>query len=315
MLTFLSALVAATIIPVGAVPAPLTSSNSLDVRQTAPGFCAGNTPTTRNTWCDLSVETDYYNVVPDTGVTREYWLEIVNGTLAPDGIPRNVISFNGTVPGPTIIADWGDTIIVHVTNPLQNNGTTIHFHGIRQNLTNPQDGVPSLTQCPLAPGQSLTYTWRATEYGSSWYHSHFSLQAWEGAYGGILINGPASANYDVDAGILSLSDWTHMTVDSLYSCDNTHCSPIFDTGLLNGTNTYGNGTNTTGSRFSMAVTEGLSYRLRLVNVAVETEFKFSIDGHTLTVISTDLVPIQPYNTDMVAINVGMSAHFTYIVPC
>jgi len=62
------------------------------------------------------------------------------------------------------------------------------------------DGVASITQCPTAPGSSTTYTWKATQYGSSWYHSHFAFQAWDGVFGPIVIQGPASANYDVDAG-------------------------------------------------------------------------------------------------------------------
>ena len=67
-------------------------------------------------------------------------------------------------------------LVVHLYNGLSNNGTSLHFHGLRQNYTNPNDGVASITQCPLAPGESITYTWRATQYGTSWYHSHFALQ-------------------------------------------------------------------------------------------------------------------------------------------
>lgn len=77
------------------------------------------------------------------------------------------------------------------------------------------DGVPSVTQCPIAPGDTQTYKWRATQYGSSWYHSHFSVQAWDGVFGGILINGPATANYDVDLGHIFLNDWSHQTADVL----------------------------------------------------------------------------------------------------
>ncbi len=42
--------------------------------------------------------------------------------------------------------------MVHLSNGLANNGTGLHFHGMRQNMTNQQDGVPSITQCPTAPG-------------------------------------------------------------------------------------------------------------------------------------------------------------------
>lgn len=56
--------------------------------------CAGNTATTRSQWCGLSVDTDYTEVVPNTGVTREYWLELTDMTLAPDGICKSEYTRN-----------------------------------------------------------------------------------------------------------------------------------------------------------------------------------------------------------------------------
>lgn len=225
-------------------------------------------------------------------MTREYWFSIVNTTCAPDGIDRICLSINGTVPGPTIIADWGDTVVVHVTNAMENNGTSIHFHGIRQNYTNLMDGVPSVTQCPIAPGSSYTYTWRATQYGSSWYHSHFYVQAWDGVFGGIQINGPATANYDVDMGTLTLGDWSHEVADIEMTKAIQTGPPTLDNGLINGTNTWTETDGTTiGSRFEMDVVAGTTYRLRLINVAADSQIKFTIDNHTLEVIATDFVPM------------------------
>jgi FtsP/CotA-like multicopper oxidase with cupredoxin domain len=225
-------------------------------------------------------------------VTREYWFSIVNTTCAPDGIDRICLSINDTIPGPTIIADWGDTVVVHVSNAMENNGTSIHFHGIRQNYTNLMDGVPSVTQCPIAPGSSYTYTWRATQYGSSWYHSHFYVQAWDGVFGGIQINGPATANYDVDMGTLTLGDWSHLVADVEMSSAIQHGPPTLDNGLINGTNTWTETNGTViGSRFEMDVVAGTTYRLRLINVAADSQIKFTIDNHTLDVIATDFVPM------------------------
>lgn len=51
---------------------------------------------------------------------------------------------------------------------MENNGSSLHFHGIRQLNTSQMDGVASVTQCPIAPGDSYTYTWKASQYGSSW---------------------------------------------------------------------------------------------------------------------------------------------------
>ncbi|CAN8101199.1 unnamed protein product [Discula destructiva] len=96
----------------------------------------------RSCWGDYDITTNYYDQVPDTGVTREYWFNVENITAAPDGIERVVLAVNGSVPGPTIIADWGDTVKVHVTNSMTNNGSTIHWHGIRQNYTNVRPGLP-----------------------------------------------------------------------------------------------------------------------------------------------------------------------------
>lgn len=218
------------------------------------------------------------------------------------------MAINGSIPGPTIIADWGDTVVVHVTNSLttSTNGTSVHFHGIRQNYTNQNDGVVSITQCPTPPGSSITYTWKALQYGSTWYHSHFGLQAWEGLFGGILINGPATADYDEDLGHLFLNDWDHQTVDELYLSAELTGPPLLDNGLINGTNVYGDDDDAdqTGYRWNTTLTDGTSYRLRLVNAAVDTHWKFMIDNHTLEIIAMDLVPIVPYNTTVLEVAIG-----------
>ena len=46
------------------------------------------------------------------------------------------------------------------------------------------DGVPSVQQCPIAPGKSLRYQFKADLFGTSWYHSHYSAQYAGGAFGG-----------------------------------------------------------------------------------------------------------------------------------
>ncbi|KAK9770909.1 putative Laccase-2 [Seiridium cardinale] len=271
--------------------------------------CTGNTADTRSQWCDYSIDTDYSTTSPDTGVTREYWFELTDVTIAPDGVSRTAMAVNGSFPGPTIIADWGDMVVVHVTNSLTTslNGTSIHFHGIRQNYTNENDGVSSITQCPTAPGESITYTWKAEQYGSSWYHSHFSLQAWEGILGGIVINGPATANYDEDLGNLFLNDWDHSTVDQLYDYAQTVGPPTLANGLINGTNVYDDG----GSRFTTSWTSGTTYRIRLVNGAIDTHWKFMVDNHTMTVIASDFVPIEPFTADY--INIGMGQRYDILI--
>jgi FtsP/CotA-like multicopper oxidase with cupredoxin domain len=263
--------------------------------------CAYSSSDSPKCWGNYSAATNYYDEVPETGVTREYWFDIQNGTAAVDGVERMVLTVNGAFPGPTIFADWGDWVVVHVSNSLQNNGTSIHWHGLRQLLTTQEDGVASITQCPLAPGDTMTYKWRAAQYGHSWYHSHFSLQAWNGVLGGIVVNGPATAPFDEDKGVLLLGDWFHDTTDVLWSTiADTGVPPPAQNGLINGTNIYGDG----GSRFETSFAKGKRHRIRLVNTAIDTHYKFMIDNHTMTVIATDFVPIQPYTTDVLSIGIG-----------
>lgn len=80
----------------------IAGAPSLDSR--APSKRCVNSAEDRSCWGDYDISTNYYDVVPDTGVTREYWFNVVNTTASPDGVERVVLSVNGTIPGPTIIA-------------------------------------------------------------------------------------------------------------------------------------------------------------------------------------------------------------------
>jgi FtsP/CotA-like multicopper oxidase with cupredoxin domain len=230
---------------------------------------------------------------------------------------------NGGMPGPLIHASWGDTVVVKVTNHLTKNGTSIHFHGLRQLNNNMNDGVPSLTQCPTPPGSSMTYTWVAEQYGTTWWHSHFAIQTWEGVFGPIIIDGPSTAAYDTDLGTLIVQDWTHRTVDSMYQmAENAAINPdtgapfggpqTMDTGLLNGKNVWIPATTsnttvapTSGERTAFQnIVHGKKYRLRIINTSIQSTYKISIDGHSFQVIEADLVPIVPYSTNILNINIG-----------
>ncbi|KAL4923143.1 Cupredoxin [Aspergillus undulatus] len=288
------------------IPTPTKTSSTSPTSTPTGTPCAGNIPGDRQSWCNYDINTNYHDIIPDTGVTREYWLEIDEITASPDGWPRPAMAINGTIPGPTLYADWGDWVVIHVKNYLHEtlNGTSIHWHGIRQQNTCQDDGVVSITQCPITPEHEYTYRWRAQQYGTSWYHSHMALQAWDGIAGGLIINGPATANYDIDAGTLFLNDWPHQTADELFWPAQISGPPVLNNSLINGTNVYGQGEEQTGERFTMKVEADTSYRLRLINGALDTHYKFMIDNHTLTVIAMDLVPIEPYTTTFVDISMG-----------
>jgi iron transport multicopper oxidase len=81
-------------------------------------------------------------------------------TAAPDGFSRQVIGINGQWPLPAIEGNLGDTVTITLTNNLGTQSTGLHFHGISQKGSQIMDGPSGVTQCPIPPGASFTYTFQ-----------------------------------------------------------------------------------------------------------------------------------------------------------
>ncbi|TAQ91423.1 hypothetical protein B7494_g134 [Chlorociboria aeruginascens] len=269
------------------------------------------TPSTRGT--------NPKNDCPSTGVTRSYDFTIERGILAPDGVNKSMVLINGQFPGPLIEANWGDEISVTVHNRLASpeDGTSLHWHGFLQTATPWYDGVPSVHQCPIAPGRDFTYTFKAENYGTTWYHTHYSSQYMDGPFGPITIYGPSQLPYDIDLGPVILSDWYHITSDEFIQLgfDQPQTVTFPDNNLINGKMNYDCSllTSTTDlpaictSNAGLAkfnFTTGKTHRLRLINAGGYSTQKFSIDGYELTIIANDFVPVEPYNTSVVTVGIG-----------
>lgn len=260
---------------------------------------------------NFSIDTNYERHWP-TGIKRSYVLDVSEMALAPDGVcmPYGKV-FNGSYPGPWIQACWGDEIEITVRNNLWYNGTTIHWHGLRQWNTVEMDGVNGVTQCPIAPGENFTYTFQALQYGSSWYHSHYSLQYADGLAGPMTIYGPSSADYDDAIEPILMTDWNHRSAFQDWAYRPISGLPPMTNILLNGKGRYNyvdpkhpNLPIGQPERYSKVFTKGRRYLLRLINTSLDTTFIFSIDGHKLTVIGADFVPIEPYDTSSVLVAIG-----------
>lgn len=123
-------------------------------------------------------------------------------------------------------------------------------------------------------------------------------------FGSIHINGPASANYDIDLGVYPVSDYYYFTADQgVLITQKTAISPPSDNILFNGTNV--NPKNPSEGKYDVVtLTPGSTHRLRLINPSVDNDFQVTLVGHEFTIISTDLVPIEPITTDTVFLGVG-----------
>ncbi|KAK4125803.1 multicopper oxidase [Parathielavia appendiculata] len=255
----------------------------------------------------IDINTDYEDPaeVPQ-GKLRRFHLEVSEQPISPNGMTmEHGKIFNRRYPGPWIEACWGDTIESTVKNNLRWNGTSVHWHGIRQFRSFQHDGVNGITECPIAPGDSFTYRFRALQYGSAWYHSHYSLQYGDGLLGPMTIYGPSTANYDDDLTFrpLLLTDWNHRSVFEDWPLMlESGAAPSMTNILINGTGQFGYGKSP--EKYTLYLNATKDHKL----ILVDTTFVFSIDGHKLRVIEMDFVPIKPYETDSIKIGIGQRYH-------
>ncbi|KAK1751373.1 laccase-2 [Echria macrotheca] len=267
----------------------------------------------------LAKRANPWEVPPLTGVIRRYNFKISRQKIAPDGYQKSGILINGQFPGPLIEANWGDTIVVTVKNDIKKpeEGTALHWHGLIQKNTPWEDGVPSVTQCPIAPGQTFTYTFIADSYGTSWYHSHFSGQYADGSWGPIVIHGPKHAQYDVDLGPILVTDHYHRNytdiTQRLFSTDFNVVATPGDNSLINGRNDWNCSLKAPGDTAPCKNNAGIAkfkfkkgkkHLLRFANTGSSAFTTISVDGHNLTVIANDFVPVQPYQVQYIKLGVG-----------
>ena len=102
------------------------------------------------------------------------------------GVVYPAMAYNGIVPGPEIRVTEGDNVRILVTNEMAQS-TAVHWHGLL--LPNNMDGVPFITQEPIAPGTTFTYEFRLRNAGSHMYHSHHNAaeQVTRGLLGAFIV--------------------------------------------------------------------------------------------------------------------------------
>ncbi|MEU7872205.1 multicopper oxidase family protein [Dactylosporangium sp. NPDC049140] len=236
-----------------------------------------------------------------------------------------------TAPGPLLRARAGDLLHVEVTNQLPAT-TSVHWHGIA--LRNDMDGVPGLTQPPIAPGAAFTYEFTAPDPGTYFYHPHSGVQLDRALYGVLVVDDPADPGaYDTEW-IVVLDDWVDGTgrtpndvLASLHSMAGmggmmgmrggmtgmsmeAYTSPLLGGAgdvayphyLLNG--------RIPAAPVTLSGRPGQRVRIRIVNAGADTAFRVALGGHRLTVTHTDGFPVAPVDTDALLLGMGERADVT-----
>ena len=135
------------------------------------------------------------NIKQVTLIASEEDVQIApDNALHPGGVMYRAMVFNGTIPGPVISVDQGDTIEF----TLINEGEVIHSMDFHAGF-GPQAAVgsdASETGSNVQPGQSVTWTWSPPYAGAFYYHCGADglNGVWEhianGMYGGIVVHPP-----------------------------------------------------------------------------------------------------------------------------
>jgi zinc transporter, ZIP family len=106
-------------------------------------------------------------------------------TLKP-GLTVLATTYNGVVPGPVLVVDQGDRVVIDYTNE-SNVPDTIHLHGIHE-IPLSMDGVPGISQALVPRGGHYQYRFTADTPGTFMYHTHGNeAQLDSGLYGAIVV--------------------------------------------------------------------------------------------------------------------------------
>ncbi len=260
-----------------------------------------------------------------------------------DGISkRPVYVINKQFPGPTIVGYTNQTVRIRVINALNTQAVSMHWHGMHQIGTPHMDGAAYITQCPILPNNEFTYKFQLFPEGTFWYHAHLGSERSNGLYGALIVvpPEPSPTNFIdmLGAHTILLDGWftgnseevQHSPISSPDPINpnvpyNTNPVPTYDGtpaskfpfygGLINGAGwTYTADSascrrlaNTTLPTFE--VSQGNSYRFRVIGSQAAYNMRISIQGHSLKLLATDgsntkIPDSLPQEVDYIIVNVA-----------
>ncbi|MFY9719383.1 MAG: multicopper oxidase domain-containing protein, partial [Candidatus Cybelea sp.] len=193
-------------------------------------------------------------------------------TLRP-GLTVIANTYNGVVPGPVLLAQQGDTIVINYTNdgPIPD---SIHLHGVHD-IPVEMDGVGGISQ-PLVPhGGHFVYHFVADAPGTFIYHSHDNEAMLDsGLYGAIVVqpSHPRPVEQNLGGDFLEMiSSW------QIQSGTENHFTL--------------NGKEYPATR-ALEVRAGERFRVRWINISGEEFHTMHTHGHYQQIVARDAQPVD-----------------------
>jgi FtsP/CotA-like multicopper oxidase with cupredoxin domain len=125
-----------------------------------------------------------------------------------------------SMPGPTVEAEVGDTVVVHFRNADERFGQalTVHPHGINYNPEHDGTYLGNFTRAGgfIAPGEEFTYVWEATpdSVGIWPYHDHgpnHTINTMRGLFGAVIVRPKGAPKPDVEQVLIMHSLFSQVT--------------------------------------------------------------------------------------------------------
>ena len=234
-------------------------------------------------------------------------------------------NISNTFTGPEIRVSLGDYVNITVINQLEDELTTLHWHGMTQEGTSYCDGPPGYNQCLIGDNDiedemdhdivdytRLSYLFKPQSSGTFWYHGHYDEQTVDGAYGAFIVEDSVGiknayiqngVRYDAETTLL-LSDFYNQEAAGMIPWYLSPASggnePMPEAIIVN---------NLLHNKLIVNINKKDKLRVRIINAAPFSMFDVSVDGMPLTVIEMDGVPTKPFSLSYVPVNAAQRVSF------
>ncbi|XP_059285801.1 L-ascorbate oxidase homolog [Lycium ferocissimum] len=232
---------------------------------------------------------------------RFFESNVTYGTIWPLGLPQQGILINGRFPGPDIYSLTNDNVIINVFKGLDE-PFLLSWNGVQNRRNSYEDGVWGTT-CPIPPGKNFTYILQMKDQiGSFHYFPSLAFHKAAGGFGGIrILSRPFIAVPFPDPSgdfTVLIGDWYRKNPADLRAILDSGYELPFPDGILI------NGRGPNGAFFT--VEQGLTYRLRISNIGLESSLNFRIEGHNMTLVEVEGTHTMQTTYSSLDVHVGQS---------
>ena len=256
-------------------------------------------PETRSGWAEPEV------ISAKDGLL-ELDLRVAAADVVVGGSTVRMLTYNGTVPGPTLHLNPGDRLHVHFSNDLDE-VTNLHTHGLHVSAEGNSDN-PFLH---IEPGQSFDYEIEIPldhPTGINWYHPHHHGRAADQVFGGMY-----------GAIMVDTDDWSEGGSPRVVLVSDTTFAGGGVAGVTQAERMMGRTGETLLTNGQVAPElrgpAGSTQRLLFINACASRYLDLGLAGFSATLRGTDSMPLaEPREVDRVLLAPGNRADVTVTIP-